>query len=249
LTEPAFKDHFSGHAGSYAAHRPSYPESMFAFLASSCVDHELAWDCATGNGQAARLLTPFFDRVIATDGSEQQIASAEQHPKIEFRVALAETSGIDAGSVDLITVGQALHWFDIDAFFAGACRILKSGGVLAVWSYERCLIGAECNEVIEKVFAEVEDYWPSERDIVDGHYSSITMPLPEIPVDAFEMQLDWTAVEMLAYMRTWSASRRYIQANRSDPVALYEQELQQKWGAGKRDLRWPLTIKVCRKPA
>ena len=222
---------------------------MFAFLASSCVNHELAWDCATGNGQAARSLTPFFDRVIATDASEQQIASAEQHPRIEFRVALAETSGIDEGSVDLITVAQALHWFDIDAFFADACRILKPGGVLAVWSYERCLVNAECNEVIEKVFAEVEDYWPSERDIVDGHYSSITMPLPEIPVGAFEMQLDWAAVEMLAYMRTWSASRRYMQANGRDPVAPYEQELQQTWGTRKRDLRWPLTIKVSRKPA
>jgi len=249
LTEPAFKDHFSGHAGSYAAHRPSYPESLFAFLASSCVDYKLAWDCATGNGQAARSLTPFFDRVIATDASEQQIASAESHPKIEFRVALAESTGIDASSVDLITVAQALHWFDIEAFFEDACRILKPGGVLAVWSYERCLVDAACNEVIEKVFAEVEPYWPTERDIVDGHYSSITMPMPEIPVEVFEMQLDWTAAEMLAYMRTWSASRRYIQANGSDPVALYEQELQQKWGTGTRDLRWPLTIKVSRKPA
>ncbi len=249
MTEPAFKDHFSGHAGSYAAHRPSYPKSLFAFLASSCVDHELAWDCATGNGQAARSLTPFFDRVIATDASEQQIASAEQHPNIEFRMALAETSGLDANSIDLITVAQALHWFDIDAFFADACRILKPGGVLAVWSYERCLVNLQCNEVIERVFAEVEEYWPPERDIVDGHYSSITMPLPEIQIDPFEMQLDWTAAEMLAYMRTWSASRCYMQVNHSDPVALYEQELQQKWGAGKRDLRWPLTIKVSRKPA
>ena len=222
---------------------------MFAFLASSCVDHELAWDCATGNGQAARSLTPFFNRVIATDASEQQIASAEQDRKIDFRVALAETSGIDAGSVDLITVAQALHWFDIDAFFADACRVLKPGGVLAVWSYERCLVNPQCNEVIERVFADVEEYWPPERDIVDGHYSSITMPLPEFPVDAFEMQLDWTAAEMLAYMRTWSASRRYMQANGSDPVALHEQELRQYWGAGKRDLRWPLTIKVSRKPA
>lgn len=249
MTELAFKDHFSGHAGSYAAHRPTYPETLFAFLADICVDHELAWDCATGNGQAARSLTPFFRRVIATDASEQQIASAEQHPKIEFRVALAESSGIGAASVDLITVAQALHWFNIDAFFAEACRILKPGGVLAVWSYERCLVDAECNEIIEQVFDEVEDYWPSEREIVDGHYSSIMMPLPEIPVEAFDMRLDWTAAEMLAYMRTWSASRRYMQANNSDPVALYEQELRRTWGNGRRDLRWPLTIRVCRKPA
>ena len=106
-----FKDHFSGHARSYAAARPVYPESLFACLATLCKQHELAWDCATGNGQAARSLTPYFDKVLATDASDEQIASAEPHPKIEFRVATAESSGFDADSVDLITVAQALHWF------------------------------------------------------------------------------------------------------------------------------------------
>ena len=222
---------------------------MFALLAELCNNHQLAWDCATGNGQAARSLTPYFEKVVATDASDQQIASADPHPKIKFRVASAEASGIDINSVDLITVAQALHWFDIERFFAESCRILRPGGVLAVWSYERCLVSPECNEVIEKIFSEVEPYWPSERDIVDGQYRSITMPLPEIPVAAFEMRLEWTAFEMLSYMRTWSASQRYIQANGRDPVALFEQELDQQWGEGKRKLRWPLTLKVCRKAA
>ena len=202
------------------------------------------WDCATGNGQAARSLTPFFNKVVATDASDQQIASAEQHRKIEFRVAPAESSGIDAESVDLITVAQALHWFDIERFFDEACRVLKPGGVLAVWSYERCPVNPGSDEVIEKIFAEVDSYWPPERSIVEGHYRSITMPLPEIAVEQFEMQLDWTADEMLSYMRTWSATQRYIQANGNDPVALYARELNDKWGSGKRDVRWPLTLKV-----
>jgi SAM-dependent methyltransferase len=181
---------------------------------------------------------------VATDASDQQIGSADAHRKIEFRVAPAESSGIDAESVDLITVAQALHWFDIERFFDEARRVLKSGGVLAFWSYERCLIDPACDGAIEKVFAEVEPYWPPERDIVEDHYRSITMPLPEIAVEQFEMQVDWIADDMLSYMRTWSATQRYMQANGSDPVALYARQLKDQWGSGKRDVRWPLTLKV-----
>lgn len=184
---------------------------------------------------------------MATDASDQQIAAAEPHGNIEFRVAPAESSGIDAESVDLITVAQALHWFDIKRFFDEACRVLKPGGVLAVWAYERCHVSPECNEVLEKIFAEVESYWPPERDIVEGHYHDVTMPVTEIAVEAFEMQLEWTAAEMVSYMRTWSATQRYIQANGSDPVAQFERELSQKWGDKKRDMRWPLTLKVGQK--
>jgi SAM-dependent methyltransferase len=164
-------------------------------------------------------------------------------------VAPAESSGLDAESVDLITVAQALHWFDIDQFFAEACRVLKPGGVLAVWSYERCPVDPECDEIIEKIFAEVDSYWPPEREIVEGHYSDITLPIPEVSVDAFEMHLEWTVNEMLSYMRTWSATQRYMQANNVDPIALYEQELGEKWGDRQRDVRWPLTLKVGRKAA
>jgi SAM-dependent methyltransferase len=248
LTKPTFKDHFSGHAGSYAAHRPSYPDALFSFLADSCHQHDIAWDCATGNGQAARSVAPFFENVVATDASAEQIASAEPNPRIEFRVAPAESSGIDSNTIDLITVAQALHWFDIERFFDEACRVLKPGGVLAVWAYERCHVTPECNEVVENIFAEVESFWPPKREIVDGQYCDITLPVPEMPVDSFDMQVNWTADEMLNYMRTWSATQRYLQANGSDPLVPYEQELRTRWGEGRRDLRWPLTLKAGRKP-
>jgi len=184
---------------------------------------------------------------VATDASDQQISSADPQRKIEFRVAPAESSGIDADSVDLITVAQALHWFDIERFFDEACRVLKPGGVLAIWSYERCPVNPECDEIIDQIFAEVDSHWPPERSIVNDHYHSIRLPMPEIPVDAFEMRLDWTADEMLSYMRTWSATQRYTQKKSSDPLALFEQKLQGVWGSGKRDVRWPLTLKVGRK--
>jgi SAM-dependent methyltransferase len=140
-----------------------------------------------------------------------------------------------------------LHWFDIERFFAEACRVLKPGGVLAVWCYERTSLPPEYTEFIEKAYGETEPYWAPERRFVENHYRDITMPLPEIPAEAFEMQLDWTADEMLAYMRTWSGTQRYIKEKGSDPIALVEQGLQEAWGPDRRDVRWPLILKVCQK--
>lgn len=242
-----FKDHFSGHARSYAAHRPRYPASLFAWLASVCPRHDVAWDCATGNGQAAHSLADYFASVLATDASEKQIASAEPHPKVQFRIAAAEESGLDAESVDLITVAQALHWFDIGRFFAEAIRVLKPGGILAVWSYERCTVNPECDKVIEKVFAETDDYWPPERRLVDNRYRDIEMPLPEVKSDPFEMRLDWTADELSNYMRTWSGSQRYRKTTGRDAVGLFERDLRQAWGDRRREVCWPLTLKICQK--
>ena len=188
-------------------------------------------------------------KVVATDASEAQIASAHAHPQIEYRVAPAESSRLAAAAVDLITVAQALHWFDIDRFLDEACRVLKPGGVLAVWCYERCRTNEACNTIIEEVFDEVEAYWPPERDIVEDGYRSITLPLTSIDVEQFDMQADWSADAMLAYMRTWSASQRYMQSNGRDPTAPYAQRLKAAWGDGPRTVSWQLRLKAGRAPA
>ncbi len=212
-----------------------------------CAKHELAWDCATGNGQAAQSLALFFDHVVATDASEQQINAADPHPKIEFHVAAAEQSGLDPESVDLITVAQALHWFDRERFYTEARRVLKPGGILAVWVYERTRLPPECKNIIEKAYTETEPYWPPERKFVENHYRDFTFPMPELDVESIEMQLDWTVDQMLAYMRTWSGTQRYMKAKGRDPIALFEQELREAWGEGMRDVRWPLIFRVCQK--
>lgn len=245
--EIGFKDHFSGHAGSYAEFRPGYPESLFAYLAAQCVGQELAWDCATGNGQAARSLAPYFSRIIATDASAEQVASASPHAKIDFRVAPAESSGLDTASANLVTVAQALHWFDIDRFFNEALRVLQPGGVLAVWCYERCNVNAACDETIEKVFAQTEAYWPPERRIVDDRYQGITLPVAELPAEEFFMSASWSASDMLGYMRTWSASQRYLGATGEESTAQWEDELQERWGLSAHQVRWPITLRAGRK--
>lgn len=216
-------------------------------MADQCRSHQLAWDCATGNGQAARSLASHFARVIATDASEQQIASASPCDNVEYRVATAENSALDEASVDLVTVAQALHWFDIPQFFAEADRVLKQDGVLAVWCYEHCVVEPACDVIIQDVFAEVEAYWPPERVLVENRYQDIDFPYRVSRSADFELSMTWRVGDMLGYMRTWSATTRYQQEKAADPVAVHEQQLRASWGEGTRVVRWPITLHVGRK--
>jgi ubiquinone/menaquinone biosynthesis C-methylase UbiE len=242
-----FKDHFSGHARNYAAHRPGYPAELFDFLAAECRARDLVWDCATGNGQAARLLASRFRRVVATDASAEQIASAEPAEGVDFYVAPAEASALPAGSVDLVTVAQALHWFNIERFFEEADRVLKPGGLLACWSYHHCRVEPAIDELIESVFAEVEHFWPPETAIVVNRYRDIILPFHEIAAGPFSMTIGWSAEDLINYMKTWSASRRYLAEQGSDPVEEYAEELRRRWGTSVRDVVWPLIVRVGRK--
>ena len=189
-----------------------------------------------------------FEAVIATDASDEQIRSAEPVNGVEFRVANAEASGIDAVSVDLVTVAQALHWFDIDAFFAEADRVLKPGGVLAFWCYQHCAVDDKSvMETVGHFLDEVEPYWPAERSIVEEQYPTIETPFADLPVGRFAMVENWTARELLAYIRTWSAVQRYLAAYGRDPIDIHEAAFLSAWGDGRREVRWPIVLRACRK--
>jgi len=241
-----FNDHFSSHADSYATYRPTYPQALMQFLADCCENRVLAWDCATGNGQTAIALATHFDHIIATDASEAQICSATRHPRIDYRVARAESSGLDARSVDLITVSQALHWFEIDRFFDEAMRVLVPGGVLSAWSYELCVVEPEIDAQILNLYRQIDQYWPPERRIVEDRYRGIELPMPAIAAPEFEMTAAWKADAMLGYLRTWSACQRYLRERGTDPVKAIEEALRRLWGAETREVRWPLALKIGR---
>jgi len=242
-----FKDHFSEQSADYARHRPRYPEALFAFLAGLTARHALAWDCATGNGQAAIALSAHFERVIATDASGAQIDAALAHPGVSYRVAPAEASGLDAHSIDLITVGQALHWFDHARFFAEARRVAAPGGILAAWCYELCEVSAACDAVVGTLYTDiVGDYWPPERRLIEARYADIEIPGTPLEAPRFAMRLDWSAADMLGYLRTWSACKRYQADRGDDPVARIEAELRAAWGDVLRPVSWPLTVRVVR---
>ena len=243
---PRFKDHFSGHACDYSAYRPTYPDALFEFLAACCAARRHAWDCATGSGQTALALTAFFDRVTATDASAEQVAAASRHPRIDYRVTPAESSGLDDRSVDLVTVSQALHWFDIGRFFEEARRVLAAGGVLAAWSYDLCRVEPSCDAVIGEIYEALDAFWPPERRLVEARYAGIEMPLAEIAAPTFDMTHPWTVDDILGYMRTWSAYRRCLKETGVDEVAKREVRLRAAWGGGTRDVRWPLALRIGR---
>jgi SAM-dependent methyltransferase len=217
---------------------------LFQWLASIAPSKELAWDCATGNGQAALELGEVFDRVIATDASDKQVANAEPSPRVEYRVATAEESGLQAGSVDLVTVAQALHWFDLEKFYAEARRVLKPRGVLAAWAYKLATVSPAIDPVVKHYYSDiVGPFWPPERVLVEK-FEELPFPVPEIDAPAFEMVAEWSVEQLLGYLGTWSATQRFMAAEKRDPLEGVEEELRRGWGTEMRRVSWPLTMHV-----
>lgn len=245
-----FNDHFAPVATDYARFRPIYPQSLFAWLAENAPGRNLAWDCGTGSGQAARDLAGYFERVIATDASQAQLDAALPHPRIEYRVASAEASGLPVATVDLITVAQALHWFDLDRFYAEARRVLRAGGVLAVWSYGVFTVeGSAVDACLQGFYREtVGPYWPPERRWVENGYQTLPFPFPGIRSPNFHMTTAWSLSELLGYVRSWSATARYIRERSEDPVDALTKKLIPLWGDPRiqRQVTWPLVLRVGR---
>lgn len=246
----SFKDHFSKQAADYAKFRPSYPQELFDYLGSIAPSHQLAWDCGTGNGQAAVGLASVFARVTATDASEKQIANTEQHERILYRVAPAENSGIDSAVVDLIMVAQALHWFELDRFYAEARRVLKPNGVLAASAYNLLTVEPAIDEVVNRYYYEVVGpFWPPERSLVE-QFADLSFPFHEIDPPKFAMTDSWNLDHLLGYLGTWASTQRFIAAKGSDPLKQIMDELCAAWGDSRqtRMVVWPLTLRIGRKP-
>jgi SAM-dependent methyltransferase len=244
-------DHFSGVAPEYALRRPGYPHELFAYLASLCRRRELAWDCAAGSGQASIPLAEFFQRVLATDNSSAMLGRAPRHSRVEYRLA-AETCGLAAATADLVTVAQALHWLDVDLFYAEARRVLAPGGVLAVWTYGIQHIDDEAiDRVLRHFYTEVVGpYWPKERRHVEEGYRSLPFPFPELTPPAFSMQAQWSLPQLLGYVGTWSATQRFRDTRGHDPLNDLAGELAPLWGdtGTVRRVSWPLSLRVGLRP-
>ena len=242
----AFKDHFSKQAADYAKFRPGYPQKLFDYLGSIAPSRTLAWDCGTGNGQAAVGLASVFHRVIATDASEKQISNAQPHERLEYRVARAEESALESASIDLIMVAQALHWFDLDLFYDEVRRVLKKNSVLAASAYNLLHIQPAIDEVINRYYFEVVGpFWPPERVLVEK-FDELPFPFFEIQTPSFEMIAQWNLEHLVGYLRSWSATQRFMAANQRDPLEQIIDELRRAWGNPQevRTVLWPLILRV-----
>lgn len=242
-----FEDNFSTQAEAYAKHRPRYPESLFEYLAGITPAHQLAWDCGTGSGQAAHGLVPYFQQVVATDASEQQIANAIPHEHITYYTCLAHESPFEQASIDLVTAATALHWFDLEPFYSEVKRVLKPGGVLAAWTYYESSITPDIDRVVRTYQHDiVGEYWSPRVRLVEERYETIPFPFEEIPTPQFVMETLWDLDDLLGYLHSWSATQKFTSEHGHSPIKVIDKELANHWGSPetKRHVRWLLTMKV-----
>jgi SAM-dependent methyltransferase len=240
---------FSSASQQYAQSRPRYPPELFGHLASLVHRHRLAWDCATGSGQAAVSLVGHFEQVVATDLSAEQLRHATPHPRIEYRVAPAERCGLDDASSDLITVASAVHWFDLPAFFTEVRRVLRPGGVLAVWSYHVGHVEPPFDRVFGRLYHDLlSPYFASGARWVDERYETLTLPGEPLPSPPLRVTAEWNLEQMRAFVGTWSGTRRYLREHGKDPLDTVARELEELCGSADavHAVRWPLYLRVSR---
>ncbi|MDL5049258.1 class I SAM-dependent methyltransferase [Oscillatoria amoena NRMC-F 0135] len=242
------KDYFSGHSKLYATFRPMYPDELYRFIFGHLKSFEAAWDCATGNGQVARVLASRFDSVYATDISKQQLDEAFPAKNIFYSQQPAEKTNFPAKSFDLITVAQALHWFDIQAFYSEVIRTARPGAWLAVWGYAHCSINPTIDAHFIKFYHEtVGPYWDAARKLVEEHYLSIPIPFEEVQSPSFAIIAHWTADEFSGYISTWSATQKFIKVNGYNPVPAFMENVLPLWKE-KMIVTFPVFMRLMRLP-
>ncbi|MDB5208530.1 MAG: class SAM-dependent methyltransferase [Flavisolibacter sp.] len=243
------KDLFSNQADAYAKYRPTYPPELFDYILSFVNEKECAWDCATGNGQAALVLADQFTKVEATDLSEAQLKYAVQKENIHYQVSTAEQTPFADNSFDLITIATAYHWFDWKAFHKEATRVCKKNAVVAAWGYHVFFSTDEnITSIIQHFYHDIiKRYWDKERQYVDDRYASVEFDFAPLPSKDFDLVLNWNKEGLLGYLSSWSAVQNYIQKKGSSPLSLIEEDLEKAWpGNDDKEFHFPLFLKIGR---
>lgn len=243
------KDLFSEQAELYAKYRPGYPSELFDYILSFVKEKDCAWDCATGNGQAAKVLAGHFKKVEATDLSESQLNNAFQKENIHYQVSTAEQTPFEDSSFDLITIATAYHWLDWKAFYKEATRVGKKDCVVAAWSYHVFYSADENITAIIRHFYHniIKTYWDKERKYVDDRYTTVEFDFAPLPSKNFDLVLSWKKEEFLGYLSTWSAVQHYLKQNESSPLQLIEDAIQKAWPANEeKEFHFPLFLRIGR---
>lgn len=242
------KDNFSSQSNNYAKYRPTYPSSFFDYINSIVQQKQNAWDCGTGNGQVAVELAKTFDHVYATDISQSQIDNALKSEKITYSVQPAEKTDFEDQQFDLITVAQAIHWFDFEKFYTEVKRTARENAVICIIGYGRINISEEIDAIIDNFYKNtIGKYWDEERKYIDNNYQTIPFPFNEIQTPNFVNTKLWTIEHLIGYLNTWSAVKHYIKKNESNPVDNLEIEIKQAWGKDQvKEVNFPIFLKVGR---
>ena len=241
------KDLFSTQSDLYARYRPTYPKELYEYILSFVKEKNTAWDCATGNGQAAVVLADHFKKVVATDISAAQIEKATLKENIEYLVCPAESTPFEENSFDLVTVAQAYHWIKWKEFKEEVTRVCKPGAIIAIWTYYRNTTGDK--KIDDAVYSFYENvtkrYWDYARKYVEEKYATVEFDYDLLPVKDFETTLNWQREDMIGYISSWSAIQKYSKVNGRSPIPIIEEEIKKLWpeGEGKK-VSLPIYLKL-----
>lgn len=232
----------------YARFRPVYPENLYTFLLSVTPERALAWDCGCGNGQVAGVLANYFEKVEASDISSKQLEYAVKKPNIHYQVAPADNTNLPDKSVDLITVAQAIHWFDFNSFYAEVHRVSKPGATLAVWGYSLPEVNGEIDSIVGNFYADTlgSKYWDAERHFVDEQYRTIPFPFEDMETPEFSINANWQVDHLIGYLNSWSAVQHYIRKNNANPVEQIVDSLRKAWGNQPIAVTFPLFMRLAK---
>jgi SAM-dependent methyltransferase len=243
----SFLDLFSKQAEIYAKYRPQYPEALFTYLATLNETLDLVWDCGTGNGQAALSLANHYQQIIATDPSEEQLKHAFQHPKISYQKVTAEAFEFQPASFDLISIANAIHWFNFDVFYPKVKQLLKPNGVVAAWAYGLPIVNEEIDEFTNMLHYKIlDEFWVAPNRLVENEYRELPFPFQEITTPQFYSTKEFTLAEFVTYFHTWSAAQKYLNHYNENPIDKILPQLKAAWGNAdeRREVKWKIILKV-----
>ena len=204
---------FSQASHVYAQARPRYPRDLYNWMLAHTSGRDAVWDCATGSGQAAVDLAPHFARVEATDISAEQVGEGMQQANIHYSIQSAEETSFLDQTFDLVTVAQALHWFDYTMFWPEVLRVAKLNALFCAWGYAWFTCDSEVDTGFVQPFLRlVEPYWAMNNRILwDGfNDEDIAFPFKRITPPRLAIQTAWTIAQLIEYMQTWSAYKHAL---------------------------------------
>jgi SAM-dependent methyltransferase len=154
---------FGDRAENYAKYRPGYPDEMLAYLGTLIPPGAIVADIGSGTGILTRELLDHGYEVHAVEPNEPMRQEADRalsgHPGFHSVNGTAESTGLEARSIDLVTCAQAFHWFDPEKTTVEFRRILKAGGLTALIWNEReeqaSDVGREYDDLLQRM---VPDY-------------------------------------------------------------------------------------------
>ena len=242
-------DNFSKQSAQYSLYRPRYPQALYEFLYSHISGKEAAWDCGTGNGQVAVELSRRMTHVWATDISENQLKQAPAITNITYIQTRAEQTDFPSNTFNLITIAQAIHWFDFEKFYQEVYRMAKPNALIAAWGYGLLHINSLLDPIVEAFYSDqIGNYWDSERKYIDEAYQTIPFPFKEIPSPGFAIEVSWTLPELEGYFNTWSSVQKYMAKHQHNPVTPFIEQLRAHWQTptDRKTIRFPVFMRAGR---